>query len=228
MRPIISNLLAAIFRRIANALLRKEWCAIKQQISDVYCMLELTPDARAPLVAQKLLISGEDHRFFTHPGFDIIAIGRATWKRATRKGIEGASTIEQQLVRVLTQRFERTISRKLREILLASLVASEFKKEILPPVYLHLAYYGWNIHNFREANRKLQKRGASDLITSARIVARLKYPEPRYPSSTRQQQIEWRAQHLIKLHDIHLRNGTYEPITDETISNRCPSVITES
>jgi penicillin-binding protein 1A len=221
----MNNLLAAMLRCMAYVLLRKEWHAIKHRICDVDRMLELNPEARAPLVAQQLLISGEDHRFFRHPGFDLVAMGRATWKRLNRRGIEGASTIEQQLVRVLTQRFERTVARKLREILLSSLVASAFKKEILPSVYLHLGYYGWNIHNFGDARRKLQRHGSCDLLTAARIVARLKYPEPRHYSITRQRQIELRTQHLIKLHNIHLRDGTYDPIVDATISNRCPAVI---
>lgn len=224
----MSNLLAAMFRWVAYVFLRNEWHTVKRKIRCVHCLLEQNPNARAPLIAQQLLISGEDHRFFSHPGFDLIAIGRAIWKRLRRRGIEGASTIEQQLVRVLTQRFERTVTRKVREILLSSLVASEFKKEILPSIYLHLGYYGWNLHGFENASRKLDKPEASTLVNTASIVARLKYPEPRHYSITRQEKIGVRTQHLIRLHNVHLRDGTYEPIANATISDRFTAAIPES
>jgi len=219
------NLLAAIFRWIAIRFLESEWHAIRQQIYDTHRTLELNPQLCAPLIAQQLLISGEDHRFFRHPGFDLIAIGRAIWKRIRCKRIEGASTIEQQLIRVLTQRFERKLSRKLREILLSSLLASEFKKEILPAIYLHVGYYGWDMHGYHGARRNLKGLDCMSLLGAAQLVARLKYPAPRYQSVKRQSQIESRVQHLLRLHTLHLRDGTYGHNTTATVPNRFGFVL---
>ena len=55
---------------------------------------------------------------------------------------EGASTIEQQLVRVLTNDYERTLKRKLKEIYLASHLRKYADKETIAIAYLDIAYYG--------------------------------------------------------------------------------------
>ena len=66
------------------------------------------------------LIAAEDRRFFRHAGIDFGRTLRAAlgWFLGRRSG--GGSTVEQQLVRVLTGRMERTLGRKLREILAAA------------------------------------------------------------------------------------------------------------
>ncbi len=73
-----------------------------------------------------LLVLGEDHRNRYHIGFDIIAITRAIYRRVTTGLKEGASTIEQQLVRVITADYSMTFSRKLKEILLAVVIRMKF------------------------------------------------------------------------------------------------------
>lgn len=221
----MSNLLAVLFRWIACSLLKNEWHTLRQRIYDTHRILVLNPNLCAPLIAQQLLISGEDHRFLSHPGYDLIAIRRAIWKRFRCKKIEGASTIEQQLVRVLTQRFERTLTRKLREILLSSLVAAEFKKEMLPSIYLYVGYYGWDLHGYEAARRKLNGLDGLSLLSAAQLVARLKYPEPRYPSLKRKNQIESRVRHLLRLHTLHLGDGTYGHNTTATVPNRFGIVL---
>lgn len=174
-----------------------------------------------PVVAQQLLVSGEDHRHAGHPGFDLIAIGRAIWRRVTCGSREGASTIEQQIVRTVTGRYELTFRRKVREIVLAVLVAQRFPKSVLPPVYLAIAYYGWRMNGYRQACRRLQLD--PDRLSSqeaAGLVARLKYPEPMTAPLTRRVQIERRGKHLLRLHRQHLHDGTYRYLNGTTVRSR--------
>ena len=89
-----------------------------------------------------LLVLGEDHRNKYHIGFDIIAITRAIYRRVTTGLKEGASTIEQQLVRVITADYSMTFSRKLKEILLAVIIRMKFDRQQLAISYLDIAYYG--------------------------------------------------------------------------------------
>src|SRR5207244_8697723 len=92
---------------------------------------------------------------------------------------EGASTIEQQIVRVLTNRFERTFVRKVHEVLLAALVADLFPKSATPRLYLSIGYFGWRMDGFLQACRRLELRpDILSLDDAADVVARLKYPEP--------------------------------------------------
>ena len=90
----------------------------------------------------KYLIAAEDHRYYFHPGADIIAIFRAIYKNVFFHKHKGASTIEQQLVRVLTNDYERTLKRKLKEIYLASHLRKYADKETIAIAYLDIAYYG--------------------------------------------------------------------------------------
>jgi membrane peptidoglycan carboxypeptidase len=162
------------------------------------------------LEMQKLLISAEDHRFFSHPGFDLIAIFRCVYLRTMYGRIEGGSTIEQQIVRTLTGQYERTIRRKIKEILLAVLLSSVVPKRDLPGLYLQIGYYGWRMNSFREACLRLglDARNMS-LSAAAGVVSRLKYPEPRLSSPKREAQIGNRANHLMKLHSIHASISIY-------------------
>jgi membrane carboxypeptidase/penicillin-binding protein len=153
----------------------------------------------------KLLISGEDHRFYYHSGFDVIAIIRAIRNRVFYNKIEGASTIEQQLVRVLTNNFEKKYARKMQEVLLATTITCVVPKNTIPKIYLTVAYYGTDMNGLNQAITKLKVRDqeVDSLEVAAELVSRIKYPEPRNPSQKRQHQIEIRKQHLMFLYKKH-------------------------
>lgn len=154
----------------------------------------------------KLLISGEDHRFYYHIGFDFIAILRAIRNRIFYDKIEGASTIEQQLVRVLTNDFNRTFRRKIQEILLSTTITSIIPKSAVPKIYLNVAYYGTGMNGLNQAYLKLDiiHNEKMSIEKAAEIVSRIKYPQPNKPNQKRLTQIEVRKQHLIKLYNKHL------------------------
>lgn len=69
--------------------------------------LELTQVPHSFVTA---LIAGEDHRFIAHRGIDPIAMGGAFYRLIAHRKIGGASTIEQQFVRVVTGLRERTLA----------------------------------------------------------------------------------------------------------------------
>lgn len=153
----------------------------------------------------KLLISGEDHRFKYHVGFDIYAILRAVKNKIIYKRKEGASTIEQQLVRVVTNDFNKTFKRKFQEIILASIISKIVPKSSIPTIYLSLAYYGTDYKNLNDILEKFKVENIDNITldTAAEIVSRIKYPEPSVISEKRLKQIENRKQHLINLYNKH-------------------------
>ena len=201
------------------------WPLVRSRLEAELQRLRSHPQHSPPLIAQRLLISAEDHRHGRHPGFDSIAICRAIWRRLTSQALEGASTIEQQIVRTITGRRERTLHRKLNEITLAILVDEEFPKATHTALYLSLAYYGWQMNGYQQACQRLHLQPTNlTLRQAARLVARLKYPEPRCAPAFRIQQIRRRSRHLIALYRRHLHDGTYRHINDTTIPNRFQSV----
>ena len=207
-----------VLRRLAAG----DWEKVRSRIEQECVYLARRPDLAPSLIAQKLLVSGEDHRHARHSGFDPIAICRALWRRLAYGSHEGASTIEQQLVRTITGRYERTLERKLKEIVLAFLVCEEFSKTDLPAVYLAIAYYGWHMNGYRQACKRLRIRPDSAVLDhAAGLVARLKYPEPKIAPDTRRQQIDRRRKHLLVLYRQHVQHGTYTHLDTSTVLRRC-------
>ena len=89
------------------------------------------------------LVLGEDKRFWTHQGIDLKAILRAVYQTCFCGCIQGGSTLEQQLVRTITAKYDPTLKRKLREMILALCIQTIMPKKIVPHLYLSLAYFGW-------------------------------------------------------------------------------------
>lgn len=91
-------------------------------------------------------IATEDKEFWNHPGYDPVALIRALWQNYTGGGVvSGASTITQQLARALLlpdEKYEITLQRKAREIVLAAEITRRFSKEDILELYLNENYYG--------------------------------------------------------------------------------------
>ena len=92
-------------------------------------------------------IATEDKEFYNHPGYDLIALTRALWQNYTNKGIvSGASTITQQLARMLLfsqeERYEQSYRRKAREIILAAEITRRYSKDEILELYLNEVNYG--------------------------------------------------------------------------------------
>lgn len=147
----------------------------------------------------RYLIVAEDHRYYSHPGADIIAIFRAIYKNLFFHTHEGASTIEQQLVRVLTNDYERTLKRKLKEIYLALHLRDYADKETIAIAYLDIAYYGANYQNLKKILKRFDTLLNIDMSDEvcAEIVARLKYPEPNKLTEKWREQIFRRKEYIL-------------------------------
>ena len=93
------------------------------------------------------VISTEDSQFYSHPGFDPLAIARAVWENLVSSGEgPGASTITQQIARNLLftreEASERSALRKIREILLAAEITRRYSKDEILELYLNQVYFG--------------------------------------------------------------------------------------
>lgn len=213
----IMRVVSRIISLFALCILRREWIDLRVQLAKVYRSCVGVDCFRPSTMAQQLLILGEDHRFYSHGGIDPIAICRAIWRGVFLSKPEGASTIEMQIIRVVSGRYERTLRRKIREIGLATLLCREVPKEALPALYLRIGYFGWRMNGYEAACRRL---GVSpEELTgneAARLVARLKYPQPRCTGLKRWNQINVRAEHLLRLHSVCKYGQTYIGLAKES------------
>ncbi len=107
---------------------------------------------RMPPHVPAAFISSEDSRFWDHPGFDAVGIVRAAWKNFTvGKTKEGASTITQQVIKLLMLGNEKTYERKLKEVVLAVRIERELSKPEILAIYLNHIFLGNNAHGVQAA-----------------------------------------------------------------------------
>jgi len=180
--------------------IKAEWQHLRNSIDRLESQLVTS---NFPLPSQdmcKFLIAGEDRRFYYHPGVDPLALCRAAWKTLFCGSRKGASTIAMQIVRTITGRYEKTWQRKLLEIILAVRLTRYIPKDRLPIVYLWIAYYGAGMNNFKQACSRLHLDPRSvDSFEAAKLVARLKYPEPKKYDAERSRKINLRGLHILAL-----------------------------
>ncbi|HIK27896.1 MAG TPA: penicillin-binding protein 1A [Oscillatoriaceae cyanobacterium M7585_C2015_266] len=100
----------------------------------------------------KAFIASEDRRFYKHAGIDFQGILRATISNFLAGNVvEGASTITQQLARIVFLNQEPSIKRKILEALLALKIEREMKKEQILERYLNLVYLGAGAYGVADA-----------------------------------------------------------------------------
>lgn len=132
-----------------------------------------------PQIATDILLL-EDRRFFRHHGAEIRAVPRGIkrWLRYGRFG--GVSTVEQQLVRTVLQRRERTLARKSHEVVLAWALNLHVSKRDILASYLNTLYFGPRLYGIDVASEVIFGKPASDLVTSesALIASLPPYPLP--------------------------------------------------
>ena len=96
-----------------------------------------------PTIVKNAVISIEDKRFRTNSGIDIRGIARAAVDDIEQKGVQGASTIEEQFIKnALQAQSHRTIFEKLREAALAYQLSQKWSKEKIITAYLNTIYFG--------------------------------------------------------------------------------------
>lgn len=116
---------------------------------DNYTTLDEMPD-----IYKKAVVSVEDHRFYTHSGIDIIAIGRAIWNDIKAMSfVEGGSTITQQLAKNVYFTQEKELTRKAAEVFMAFEIEEHYNKEEILELYLNTSYFGDGYETVKEASR---------------------------------------------------------------------------
>ncbi|HVW23822.1 MAG TPA: penicillin-binding protein 1C [Polyangiaceae bacterium] len=131
----------------------------------------------APAVVPALL-AAEDARFFSHPGVDVLAIGRASvTSLLAGRVVSGASTITQQLARTLAPR-PRTLLGKWKEMALALRLESALDKRRILEEYLSRVPFGPGLRGIEAASRHYLDKPASalDLAEAAELVALVRGP----------------------------------------------------
>ncbi|MEI7631921.1 MAG: transglycosylase domain-containing protein [bacterium] len=110
-------------------------------------------------------LSVEDRDFFKHGGFDTKGIVRAAWNNAFGGSTQGGSTITQQLVKLTNDGFEdqRTVTRKVKELILSVEMERSFTKKEILTAYLNVAPYGGIEYGVEVASQTYFHKSAKDV-----------------------------------------------------------------
>ncbi len=157
------------------------------------------PLAELPAYVPNAFVAIEDRRFYSHHGIDPLGIARALVADVLRRGAsQGGSTITQQLAKNLFLTQERTVSRKLQEIVLALWLEHKFTKAEILELYLNRVYFGSGAYGVEGASQRYFGKSARVLtLPEAAMLAGLVQSPSRLAPSHNQDGAQRRAAIVI-------------------------------
>ncbi|MGB8330222.1 MAG: PBP1A family penicillin-binding protein [Polyangiales bacterium] len=122
------------------------------------------PMSQVPRHVVLSVLAAEDADFYEHEGLDYTGILRAVGRDLVAgRAAQGGSTITQQVVKMMLLTPERTISRKVRELILARRLENELSKDEILHLYLNHVNFGRGRYGIQEAAKYYFGKDASDL-----------------------------------------------------------------
>lgn len=128
------------------------------------------------------ILATEDHRFWDHQGINKLRTLKALWITLFSPGkVQGASTITQQLAKNLFFSFERTYTRKFRELLVALQIEAQFSKQEILEAYINQIYFGPGAQGVGAAAKRFFGKSAAQLnLAESALLAGLPKSPTRY------------------------------------------------
>ena len=133
----------------------------------------------------KAVIAIEDRRFYSHFGIDPIGLARAVVTNlVSGRAVQGGSTLTQQLAKNLFLSPDRTLERKVQEVMLALWLEHKYTKDQILEMYLNRVYLGSGAFGVDAASRRYFNKSAKDvnLMEAATLAGLLKAPSRLSPA----------------------------------------------
>lgn len=183
----------------------------------IYKQVTTMPGDWVPLnkISKRLrgaIISSEDGKFYTHPGYDIEelqdAINDGVVKR--KKKVRGASTITQQLIKNLYFQTDRSLWRKTKEMALTLWIEDKVEKDRILETYLNVIEYGDNLFGIKDAAKYYFKKDPAHLNARESAFLAMLLPSPkRYAQSFRKKELTPFATRIINSILLKMQQGGY-------------------
>jgi penicillin-binding protein 1A len=152
-----------------------------------------------PAYLPRAFVAIEDRRFFSHSGVDPIGLLRAAAANVLRRGVsQGGSTITQQLAKNLFLTQQRTLWRKMQELVLALWLERRFSKTEILELYLNRVYFGSGAYGVEAAAQRYFGKPAREVkVAEAAMLAGLVKSPSRLAPSRNPNGAERRAQAVL-------------------------------
>ena len=152
-----------------------------------------------PVLMKNALLSIEDSRFYSHGGVDFIGVTRALISDLTGGVKQGASTITMQVARSFFLTQERSLSRKLKEAMLAYRIEAALSKDQILELYMNQIYLGQRSYGFASAARSYFGKSLKDIsIAEAAMLAGLPQNPARHNPAVNPQRAKQRQGLVLK------------------------------
>lgn len=150
-------------------------------------------------------LAAEDAEFYNHPGFSVKGIARSVVKNIQEGRLTGGSTITQQLVKNALLSPEKTLTRKLREVILSLQVEASYSKDQILEMYLNEVSYGGTAYGIQEAAQVYFGKDVDALtVSEAAFLAGLpKSPTKFSPYGTNRELGYARQREVLHLMDVN-------------------------
>lgn len=174
-----------------------------------------------PNYVKHAFIDTEDKRFYSHNGYDLKRIIKAGIVNITSQSkSQGASTISQQLVKNALLSNEKTMSRKIKEIVLSIKMEKEFSKDEILEMYLNTIYFGSNAYGIENASLTYFNKSSKDLTLNEAccLAGIIKSPSYYSPKTNYNNAIERRnlvASTMLK--NKHITKDEYNSVINSSI-----------
>ena len=191
---------------------------LKQEKDVSYLDYEDIPDA-----AKLAIISIEDKNFTTHHGIDIEGIARAGLSLVLNRGsiTMGGSTITQQLARNVFLGYEKTYSRKIKEMFIAVALEQKYTKQEILEFYLNNVYFANGYYGIESASEAYFNKEAKDLsISQIAFLCSIPNSPNRYDPYKHKDSTLKRRDRILKnmYEDGYISQSQYEKSLDEKIT----------
>jgi penicillin-binding protein 1A len=179
---------------------------------------------KIPQHVKNAFIAVEDKRFYRHFGIDFVRIAGAILKDIEKKAFaEGASTITQQLAKMLFLSPEKTITRKTKEIILSFQLERKYTKDEILGLYLNQAYLGTRAYGIEAAAQTYFGKASDEIsVAEAALLATLpKAPSNNSPFKDPEEAMKRRESALKKMLSLGFINeGQYQQAVSAPIPEK--------
>ena len=169
----------------------------------------------------KALIATEDKHFYSHQGYDMIGLARSMVANVLAgKVVQGASTITQQLSRILFLSNEKTFTRKIKELQVAAQIEKTISKDKILEMYLNNVYLGSGAYGVKGAAKIYFNKTLSELtLPEMALIAGLpQAPSVYSPYNSMKLAEKRRNQVLLRMYKMrYINKETYENAKKEPI-----------
>lgn len=196
----------------------EQWVKYQNLFSDENRIL--VSSDQIPDNLKKATVAIEDKRFESHKGVDLRGTARAILSTLTGQGVQGGSTITQQLVKNVTGDNQNTVKRKVQEIYRALKLDAAYDKDEILVAYLNAVFFGNQCNGVQTASNFYFNKNVSDLTLAecASLISITNNPSRYDPTRADWSREANRSRQLLVLNAMLEQGMISQAVHDEAVA----------